>query len=262
MFLVMALSVCFLVATASRSPKSAAERGGNAVLVELFTSEGCSSCPPADSVLSQLIAEQPVEGAFVIGLGEHVDYWNGLGWKDPFSNGQFTKRQQFYAQAFRSGNIYTPQMVVDGRDEFVGSDRRKAIAAIRSSLSEERVAVDLLIRAEEPSHLEVRIGQRPPSLSGKARVMMAVTEENLQSDVSRGENRGLVLKHAAVVRQLSQIGELEAAQAGAYSTSATLDLSPDWKIDDLKIVVFVQRDSDLRVLGAAAMAPQTLRAAR
>ncbi len=244
-------------ASSARSSLEDGKRGAKtAVLVELFTSEGCSSCPPADRVLSQLVADQPVEGAQIIGLGEHVDYWDGLGWKDPFSNREFTKRQQYYAQAFRSSSIYTPQMIVDGREEFVGSDRRKAIAAIQNSLSEERVRVDLEISPDTPSQLKIVIGERPPSRSGRSRVMLAVTESNLHSEVARGENRGLQLNHSSVVRQLTQVGEIGAGQHGPYSTVAKLDLSDDWKMGDLNLVVFVQRIDDLRILGATTFSFQ------
>src|SRR6267142_4441733 len=101
------------------------------VLVELFTSEGCSSCPPADAVLSQLVARQPVAGVKVLALGEHVDYWDRLGWRDPFSSAAYSARQADYAsKAFHGGDIYTPQMVVNGREALVGSDYRAATAAI------------------------------------------------------------------------------------------------------------------------------------
>src|SRR5213594_3831029 len=102
----------------------AAERGP--VLVELFTSEGCSSCPPADALLARLEKSQPVAEAEIIVLSEHVDYWNRLGWRDPFSSVEFTLRQQRYTEGFRRDGAYTPQMVVDGRVEFVGSDERQA----------------------------------------------------------------------------------------------------------------------------------------
>src|SRR5258708_30693112 len=104
------------------------------VIVELFTSEGCSDCPPADVLLEKLIATQPIGGAEIIGLGQHVDYWDRLGWKDRFSSSALTNRQQLYQTRFGTESIYTPQMVVDGRTEFVGSDASAARKAIEKAL--------------------------------------------------------------------------------------------------------------------------------
>src|SRR5271168_3144270 len=100
------------------------------VLVELYTSEGCSDCPPADKLLTELEAKQPVDGAEIIVLGEHVDYWNNLGWNDRFSSAEITARQSQYSQAFNLDSIYTPQMIVDGRIQFVGSNGREALQSI------------------------------------------------------------------------------------------------------------------------------------
>src|SRR5438034_9672572 len=110
------------------------------VLVELFTSEGCSSCPPADELLAKLVAEQPVEKAQIIALAFHVDYWNKLGWPDRFSSPKFTQRQYDYATFFGGNRVYTPQMIVDGKAEFVGSDSKKAQAALHADAAQPKPA--------------------------------------------------------------------------------------------------------------------------
>src|SRR5712691_315708 len=127
------------------------------ILVELFTSEGCSDCPPADTVLGQLIRTQPIGGAEIIGLGEHVDYWDRLGWKDRFSSAALTGRQQLYQARFRTESIYTPQIVVDGRAELVGSDTNAARRAIERSLTSPHGVVRIDIDDAKSVALQVTV---------------------------------------------------------------------------------------------------------
>ncbi len=127
-------------------PQSASAGAGptrTPVVVELFTSEGCSSCPPADDLLSRMVQQQPIANVEVIALEEHVDYWNELGWVDPFSSREWTARQQVYAGVLGNGNAYTPQMVVDGKTEFVGSQSKKAWQAVQQAAAEQRARVTL-----------------------------------------------------------------------------------------------------------------------
>src|SRR5215470_15527324 len=125
------------------------------VLVELFTSEGCSDCPAADRLLEQLDQSQPVPGAQIIVLSEHVDYWDRLGWKDPFSAHFFSERQEEYARRFRLDSVYTPQMVVDGEAEFVGSNGRQALAAVGAAARTKKAAVRLTHRSGNLVRVEV-----------------------------------------------------------------------------------------------------------
>ncbi len=228
------------------------------VLVELFTSEGCSSCPPADDLLARLDKAQPVRGAEVIALSEHVDYWNHLGWRDPYSSAEFSRRQAEYADAFRIDGNYTPQMVVDGQTEFVGSNQSKARDAIVKASQTEKVAVQLTATGDSSNaakaSLRVRIENSPRVKSGDtAEVLIAITEDNLRSAVLRGENGGRSLKHTAVIRQLNVIGEIDSEAGQSFEGAYIANLESGWQRENLRAVVFVQERGSRRVLGAAAI---------
>ena len=227
------------------------------VLVELFTSEGCSSCPPADELLMRLEQTQPVDGAEVIALSEHVDYWNHLGWRDPYSSSEFSARQNDYAHAFDTDGAYTPQMIVDGRAQFVGSDSGRARKAIASASRDSKAVVTVSLASEDTRAgsitLDVR-AERPQSVSegDSAEVLLAITESGLRSSVSRGENAGRRLSHTAVVRKLTALGSV-ASQGGAqFVAKPVVQIPRGWKRDSLRAVVFVQERTSRRVLGVAA----------
>jgi len=161
------------------------------VLVELFTSEGCSSCPPADTWLTRLAAEKTIGGAGIVALAFHVDYWDRLGWKDRFSSAAFTERQNRYADAWKSDRVYTPQAVVDGRVELVGTDVNKVLEVLTASAARPhaRVAVALAAGDEPASTRAVRIDVEPPAgATFTADVMLAVAEDGLSTEVTAGEN--------------------------------------------------------------------------
>ncbi len=239
------------------------------VLVELFTSEGCSSCPPADALIARLEKSQPVAGAEVIALKEHVDYWNHLGWRDPYSSAEFSQRQNDYAQAFGSSQVYTPQMIVDGRTEFVGSSEGRARQAILQEARAPKAAVHLrwapipsgqardLAAAKSAAlgiPLDVRVEQLGETTTGDTpEVYLAITESNLHSEVLRGENAGSKFDHFAVVRELKPIGTANPQAATAFSAQQVVRLAPTWKRENLRAVVFVQERHSRRVLGAAAL---------
>jgi hypothetical protein len=229
------------------------------VLVELFTSEGCSSCPPADELLMQLDQSQPIANAEVIALSEHVDYWNHLGWADPFSSAQFSERQSQYATRFRRDDIYTPQMVVDGSEEFVGSNSSRARQAIEAAARAPQAHITLAVapQSNAASHdvpLAVRIENVPEITKGdRAEVVLAISESGLRSAVARGENSGRRLSHTAVARRLATIGSLDAEQS-AFAVTTTAHLDGKWQRDHLKAIVFVQERRSRRVLGVAAIA--------
>jgi hypothetical protein len=243
---------------APAGPSAAAARVP--IVVELFTSEGCSSCPPADTLLQQLIDTQPLAGAQIIGLGEHVDYWDRLGWKDRFSSAALTNRQQVYGARFTTDDIYTPQMVVDGRTALVGSDAGAARRALERAANTPHGSVQIVVhdvdKAGAPgrSVLDVSVTTSDlPKISGgdRADVVIAVTEDRLRSEVTRGENHGRVLTHAAVVRYLTTIGE--AAWGAASTARAEVPIAADWQRAQLKVVAVVQERRGRAILASAVL---------
>ena len=221
------------------------------VIVELFTSEGCSDCPPADALLEKMIATQPAAGAEIIGLGQHVDYWDRLGWKDRFSSAAFTGRQQAYQTRFATESIYTPQMVVDGRAEFVGSDANAARKAIERTLTAPHGTVNINLSGS-PLHVAVAISDLPHAARGdRADIILVVTESGLTTDVKRGENHGKLLKHAPVVRYLATIGQV-AVDGTTASAAADIPLAADWQRDRLAVVAFVQEQRGRTILASAS----------
>jgi len=223
------------------------------VLVELFTSEGCSSCPPADALLQQLDRSQPVPGAQLIVLSEHVDYWNYIGWTDPFSSRFFSDRQSSYARRFGLATVYTPQMVIDGAREFVGSDSRLATQAIEKARVLDKVAVRIssLSLADArtlTAHLEAD-ALPASSKAGKAEVYVAVALNRAESQVLRGENEGTRLTHVAVVRSLAKVGTLEKGKS--FTGDVSVKAEPGADPASLRVIAFVQEPGLGRVLGAA-----------
>ncbi len=241
---------------ASDGPRAASDKR-IPVLVELFTSEGCSSCPPADALLARLANTQPVAAAEVIALEEHVDYWDQLGWRDPFSSAVFTARQNDYARVFENSGVYTPQMIVDGQAEFVGSAEGPARQAIHRAVQIPKAAVQLgWVRNSAASAvtapvLRIQIGQIPQGDSVEA--FLAVTEDNLHSDVTRGENAGRGLDHFGVVRELRRIGKLNPKASVSLTAEQVVKLLPVWKRQDLHAVVFAQEIRSRRVLAVASI---------
>ncbi len=237
----------------SSAPEPTGERVP--VLVELFTSEGCSSCPPADALLMQLDQAQPIAGAEVIALSEHVDYWNYLGWADPYSSRIFSQRQENYSNAFGGDKLYTPQMVVDGQREFVGSRVGEAKEAIAKAAKTAKATVRITPMQQGAEDLSIKVEvENLPNVSGngKADVILAVTENNLSSTVSRGENSGRKLQHAAVTRWLNTIANV-ATSDKTFSTTYSVKIDKNWKRDNLKVVAFVQERSSRRIIGAGAI---------
>ena len=217
------------------------------VVVELFTSEGCSSCPPADGLLGHLRQDLSAKNIQVIPLGFHVDYWNSLGWKDRFSSANFSQRQEQYAKSLKVDGPYTPQMVVDGTSEFVGNSAAQAQRAISQAAGQPELAV-VQISAVSPDKLAVQV--KAAGSANAANVMLAITEDNLTTNVGSGENGGRTLHHAAVVRELHQVGQ---RHDGSFQANVPLKIEKDWKREELRAVVFVQEGSSGKIQGAASV---------
>jgi len=227
------------------------------VIVELFTSEGCSSCPAADRLLARLEQTQPVPGAQVIAIEEHVDYWNQLGWTDPFSSPQYRARQNDYAVAFRAGNIFTPQMVVNGMVQFVGSDMNRAYHEIGAAAQAETTQIDLGTapnsRDPELLDLSVHLTNSKTTKLRDSQVYLAVTENSLMTFVQRGENAGHTVRHSAVARSFGVIGKVDPKGASGGQLVSTLRLPREWKRENLRAVVFVQERESFRITGASVV---------
>lgn len=229
---------------AAISPASA-DNKRTPVLVELFTSEGCNDCPPANDVLTELSKRQTVPGAYIVALGEHVDYFNRP-WVDRFSSTRFTARQQTYAQQFRLDEVYTPEMIVDGRTEFVGSDAGKAASAVAAAADRPHATVDVSIQPGVETGEVVAHVHASGVSGGQPYLFIAVTEDNLVSHVGSGENAGATLHHSGVVRTLQRLAEVN---GGSVDDNLPVKIERGWNRSNLHIVAFVQDIADGAILG-------------
>jgi hypothetical protein len=247
------LPLCGLLLTVS-SDRAVLARTPTQILVELFTSEGCSSCPPADTFLQRMIDSQPLPDARIIGLGQHVTYWDQKGWRDRFSSAVLTERQEHYGAALHAGPIYTPQMVIDGRFGFVGSDTKEGRRAIEQALALPHGSIEIALASLSANRVAVSVSARglPGVAPGdRADIVVAITEDGLRSNVRGGENGGRTLAHAAVVRRLTTIGE---AVGERPSARTELSIDRDWSRENVKIVAFVQERASRHVLAASVVA--------
>ena len=223
-------------------------------VVELYTSEGCNSCPPADHWLSATFNEASATQA--VPLAYHVDYWDRLGWKDRFSSAAFTERQNRYAAAWKTDRIYTPQAVVDGRVEFVGTDVKRVIEALTASAARPhaRVAVAFAAGDEPASKRAVRVDVEPPAgATFTADVLLAVAEDGLSTEVTAGENASKHLQHTGVVRSLTRIGHV-AKGAPVHLESVKVPIDGAWTSGTLRAVVLVQDPTTREVYGTGQLA--------
>jgi len=223
------------------APPPAPASHGVAV-IELFTSEGCSSCPPADALLERFVGDAQRSGQPVYGLSFHVDYWDHLGWKDRYSSAAFSQRQSRYARRLGLGSLYTPQMIVNGTREFVGSNRAAADAAIREALANAAPA-RIRLSASVQGH-DVAVKYSVEGAPAGAILEVVWVDAHAESAPSRGENQGRALRHANVVRDLRS-AELNGGPAGTIRVTR-----PEAR--DGAVIAWVQAEPAGRVLGAAA----------
>ncbi len=213
--------------------------GPTPVVVELFTSQGCSSCPPADELIRNLARDQSLRGK-VIPLAFHVDYWNHLGWRDPFSSADWSRRQMFYVRALRLDSAYTPQAVVNGARQFVGSNaavlnaaveeasRRKPVGNVTLAVTRQRAKIEAVVHAEAPADSDV---------------VLVLFENDVTTRIERGENEGRTASEDAIVRRLVRVG------TGSLTKTIPLDADPSWK--RIGLAAFVQDRVTLAITSAA-----------
>ena len=221
------------------------------VLVELFTSEGCSSCPPADALLEKMDKLQPIPGTQLIVLSEHVDYWNHDGWTDPFSSASITDRQSAYVRALGVKSPFTPQFLVDGTEELKANNNEQAVQLLEKAASAPKVPMRLVSVSVEPGNPLIVRGRIESDVNPekhKAEVFVAVALDHADSNVSRGENSGRHLSHVAVVAELTRVGKLEPEKNFAQDFRVKLKLPAPGAVN-LRIVAFAQESGPGKVIG-------------
>lgn len=252
-----ALALCLCLSAGAQPLPASSADPKPIVVTELFTSEGCSSCPPADDLLHQLASGTLADIAVVVTLGEHVDYWDRLGWRDPFSDASFSARQTAYgARVFGSDNIYTPQMVIDGRYQALGSSLEAIRRAVGAAALVPKAKVEVDTESLEPGRVRARVKIQIPvelTLHGPADVVVAVAEDDLVTRVMRGENGGRTLRHGSVARLLKTIGHLPAADRD-FAETTDIPLAAGWNPANIRIVAFLQERGSRHIVGAGVAA--------
>ena len=222
------------------------EKPTQPIVIELFTSEGCSSCPPADALLGQLSRQRTGHAVELVLLGEHVEYWNGQGWNDRFSAPVFTQRQYDYVRDLHLATAYTPQVVVDGHLQASGGNG-PAISRLIAEAAQVTKPFNVSLQAQSTDKFHVTVDGPP---ARKMQVLFGITEDNLTTTVHGGENLGRTLTHTAVVRELHALG---ATSDGHFDKTISAKMKSDWKQQDLRVIVLVQDQSSGQIEGAASI---------
>lgn len=253
LFLFTVLAIFSLAGTAAAAPCAAESSSQRVALLELFTSEGCNSCPPADRWMSDLAARSLAPGR-VVPLAFHVDYWNYLGWRDPFSQGRYSERQRAASLRNRARMVYTPQLLLNGKDYRRGvlfDDFARRLDAVNREPAQ--ATISLRIQMESERSLRLSGAARVPNAGARAgaQAFIALYENNLSNQVTAGENRGKRLRHDYVVRELA--GPFRLGPDGETLLERRFKLEPDWKTADLHVAAFVQNERTGDVLQALAI---------
>lgn len=227
-------------------PAAPATQPTSFAVIELFTSEGCSSCPPADALLAEILKDARAKNLPIYPLAFHVDYWDRLGWRDPFSDPAHSDRQRAYSRAFHSDSIYTPQMIINGQTEFVGSDRNRATAEIKKALEEFAPAAITLTLANSPKPETLTVHYTITAAPAGTTLNIALVQRNLETKVLRGENAARTLKHDNVVRTFQSL-PLERSQG-----QVDLPLPANLPRQDASIIAYLQT-ADFHTLGATVI---------
>lgn len=215
--------------------------GKGFAVVELFTSEGCSSCPPADALLAKWQKESVDKPVYILAF--HVDYWNRLGWKDVFSSHEYSSRQYQYSKWLKS-EVYTPQVIVNGRTELVGSDEKSLANAIKTGL-EKTVKTELALNNIKVEGDRATVQYHVDGAPNNSTLLIALVEKNATTKVKSGENGGRTLKHVQIVNQLKSI----ALKSETGNENIALPHGCDWK--KFELIGFVQNTSNGEITGAA-----------
>jgi hypothetical protein len=225
-------------------------------VIELFTSEGCSSCPPADVLLKKLDDAQPISGAQLVVLSEHVTYWDQDGWKDPNSSTALTERQSAYESALGENTAFTPQLIVDGTRQMRAGNPQQVEETLRKAATTPKVLVrigDVTVDAGNPNVLHARVETDANFDKHNADIYVAVALDHVESQVLRGENGGKHLVHVAVVQDLTKVGKLPKGKT--FAQDVQLKLKPGTDPKNIRIVALVQESGPGKVLGAALRKP-------
>lgn len=244
--LVLAVSTCGMAWAAAPTAPDASK---TPILMELFTSEGCSSCPPVDDWAARLDQYQPVAHAEVIVLSEHVDYWDHDGWKDPFSSSQLTERQSEYSRMLGAGQVYTPQVIMDGDTELHPWKTDELKTSLDKAAATATMPVTIGGVVADDGELTGKVEADGAGRKKNGDLYVAVTLDKTLTDVLAGENNGKKLTNVAVVKELVKVGKVEKGKT--FDQAFRVKLWPGADVGNLRVVAFVQESGPGKVLGAA-----------